>query len=99
MPVPVNNSRSIIATLSQRLLAIFCLLVLSAPAHAYVDPGTGSLAVQFLIGGAVALAFTVKTYYYAIRAKIRSMLGRPDPVAVDVESDKASAASAPDQAD
>jgi hypothetical protein len=95
MLVPANNWRSIIAILSQRLLAFFCLLVLSLPAHAYVDPGTGSLAVQFLIGGAVALAFTVKTYYYAIRAKIRSMLGRPDPA--EVEPDNTSAASTPDK--
>jgi hypothetical protein len=95
--VPTTNGRSIIVVLSQRLLAFCCLLVLSVPAHAYVDPGTGSLAVQFLIGGAVALAFTIKTYYYAIRKKIRSMLGRPDPTAIDVESDKADAASVKDQ--
>jgi hypothetical protein len=94
MLVPATNGRSIIGVLSQRLLAFCCLLVLSVPAHAYVDPGTGSLAVQFLIGGAVALAFTIKTYYYAIRSKIRSMLGRPDSAAVDVESDTADAASA-----
>ena len=97
MFIPPTHDCLKIAVLGQKLLAFCCLLILSAPAHAYVDPGTGSLAVQFLIGGAVALLFTLKTYYYAIRAKIRSILGRPDPAAVDIEPEKTSAASTSDQ--
>lgn len=97
MFIPPINDCLKTAVLSRKLLAFCCLLVLSTPAHAYVDPGTGSLAVQFLIGGAVALAFTIKTYYYAIRAKIRSMLGRPDPAAVGVEPENTGAESTTDQ--
>jgi hypothetical protein len=61
----------------------FCYTLLSAtillaasPVHAYVDPGTGSLAVQFLIGGAVAAAFMIKTYYYDLKRRIFKLIGR-----------------------
>ena len=94
-----SDSSSIkIATLSQSLLATICLLAFSLPAHAYVDPGTGSMAVQLLIGGVVALAFTIKTYYYAIRAKMRSIFGRSDPTVV-AESESTSTASTLDKAE
>ena len=46
------------------------------PAHAYVDPGTGSMVVQMIIGGVVAAAFMIKTYYYQLKAKLRSLFGR-----------------------
>jgi hypothetical protein len=51
-----------------------CLLAL--PAHAYVDPGTGSMAIQMLIGGVVAAAFVIKTYYYELRRRIARLFGR-----------------------
>jgi hypothetical protein len=61
------------------------LVFASAPAHAYVDPGTGSLAIQFLIGGAVAAAFMIKTYYYQVKRKLFKLMGRdvseiPEPI-------------------
>lgn len=62
-----------------RVQTAFFILFFSTGAHAYVDPGTGSLAVQFLIGGLVALGFMIKTYYYSLKSKVRSLLGRPDP--------------------
>jgi hypothetical protein len=52
------------------------LMFASVPAHAYVDPGTGSLAIQFLIGGAVAAAFMIKTYYYQVKRAIFRLIGR-----------------------
>ncbi len=36
--------------------------------HAYLDPGTGSIALQFLIGGAVAALATVRVYWARIKA-------------------------------
>jgi hypothetical protein len=61
------------------------LMFASVPAHAYVDPGTGSLAIQFVIGGAVAAAFIIKTYYYQLKRKIFKLIGRdtsdlPEPI-------------------
>ncbi len=41
------------------IVCTFCLgVVIPFPAHAYLDPGTGSMILQLLFGGAVgALAF------------------------------------------
>jgi hypothetical protein len=35
--------------------------------HAYLDPGTGSIALQLLIGGAVAALATLRTYWARIK--------------------------------
>jgi hypothetical protein len=36
--------------------------------HAYLDPGTGSIALQLLIGGAVAALATLRAYWSRIKA-------------------------------
>jgi hypothetical protein len=60
-----------------------CTFILSGNAHAYVDPGTGSMALQFIIGGLVAASFMLKTYYYSIKNKIASLMGRPTHTPLD----------------
>jgi hypothetical protein len=35
--------------------------------HAYLDPGTGSMALQLLIGGAVAALATIRAYWARIK--------------------------------
>lgn len=42
------------------------LLVLAPPAHAYVDPGSGSFFFQLLIGGLVGAAVAVKAFWARI---------------------------------
>lgn len=37
--------------------------VLTSPAHAYLDPGTGSVILQVLLGGAAGLALAGKLYW------------------------------------
>jgi hypothetical protein len=68
-----------------RISAFVLLLTLpSATVFAYVDPGTGSMAVQFLIGGLFAAALTIKTYYYKIKSTIAKLFGRtPTPGEAD----------------
>jgi len=61
----------------RQLLTIGGLLCLvSSGAHAYVDPGTGSMAIQLLVGGVLAAVFMVKTYYYELKRKITSLFSR-----------------------
>ncbi len=45
--------------------------VLCAPAHAYIDPGSGSAIMSAIIGFFVAVSLAVKTYWY----KIKSLFG------------------------
>ena len=51
------------------LLATLMLLVtITQPAHAYLDPGTGSMILQGLIAGVALAGLTIKNYWYRIRA-------------------------------
>ena len=55
-----------------------------APAYAYLDPGTGSVLLQVLLGGAAGLAMAGRIYW----DKIKRLLGiRPksEPVRVEPE--------------
>jgi hypothetical protein len=52
-----------------------CLLLLALPwlvppktAHAYLDPGTGSILLQVLIGGVAGLGVIVKLYWHRLRS-------------------------------
>lgn len=56
-----------------RLLALFALYAsLSSPAHAYLDPATGSIVVQAVIGA----VGTGLIYYRMGKAKVRGILQR-----------------------
>lgn len=51
-------------------ILFFTLLCLFIPqsAHAYLDPGTGSIILQAIIAGALGLSFTIKIYWKKIKA-------------------------------
>ena len=51
---------------SQRLPIVCMLLICWVPAHAYIDPGTGSALIQGLIAAVAAVAITIKLYWYRI---------------------------------
>lgn len=50
----------------------FALALLAAlapvPAHAYVDPGTGAMLLQLLLGGVAGLAVVAKLYWERLRS-------------------------------
>ena len=39
-------------------------------AYAYIDPGSGSLVIQIIIGALVGAGITVKIYWYKLKEKI-----------------------------
>jgi hypothetical protein len=49
---------------------IALLLIIVAPAHAYIDGGTGSYVVQMTMAGALAVVFSVKLAWQRIRTSI-----------------------------
>lgn len=56
----------------RRVLAICTLVMLlhivfALPAHAYLDPGTGSYIFQLLLAGIVGLAFVIKVFWSRIK--------------------------------
>ena len=54
-------------------IAITTLLALGTwalPAHAYLDPGTGSMLIQGIIGAVAAVGVTLKLYWHKIKLMI-----------------------------
>lgn len=50
-----------------RILTLM-ILALPVPALAYLDPGTGSMLLQVILGGIAAVAVAVKLFWYRILA-------------------------------
>ncbi|MBI3928077.1 MAG: hypothetical protein HY319_21215 [Armatimonadetes bacterium] len=51
---------------------LLLVLALSAPALAYLDPGSGNILVQFVLGCLAALAVA----WSSLKGKVSSMFGR-----------------------
>ena len=50
-------------------LAVILALV-SSPAHAYIDPGSGSAIMGAIVGFFVAIGLALKTYWYKLKALV-----------------------------
>jgi len=50
------------------ILAITLLLIFPAPSFAYLDPATGSMIIQGIIGAVAGLMIAVKLYWQKIRS-------------------------------
>ncbi len=49
-------------------LAALLQMVFTPPAHAYLDPGTGSYIFQLLLAAVVGLAFVIKVFWGRIKS-------------------------------
>jgi hypothetical protein len=58
------------------LVAGFFTLVLPQGVYAYLDPGTGSLFVQVLIGAVLGSLYFIKTYWNRIAKFIISLFNK-----------------------
>lgn len=57
------------------LFPLFSILLLSrgffvSDAYAYLDPGTGSVIIQAVIGAIAAVLITLKIYWYKLKEKL-----------------------------
>lgn len=59
------------------LTTIFFLMIVS-DAYAYLDPGTGSMLLQVILGGIAAVGVAIKLYWHKLRAAF-GMAKKPDP--------------------
>ncbi len=50
------------------VLVFFNALRLDSPAYAYLDPGTGSMLIQLLLGGFAGVLVVGKLYWHRIKA-------------------------------
>lgn len=67
-------------------LALLFLLLLTQPAYAYIDPASGSMALQLLVAAVAGALVTLKIYWQ----KVRSLFGAGKSVAKE-ESEEESA--------
>ena len=51
-----------------RIFNTVLLLLVCTNALAYLDPGTGSMLLQVILGGVAAVGVAVKLYWHKIRA-------------------------------
>ena len=65
--------------LSLVLLGIVLALVTPRDAHAYLDPGTGSLIFSMAAAGFFAAMFTLKTYWRRFKTVVSGLLGKGAP--------------------
>ena len=57
-------------------LVVVALLALERPAAAYLDPGTGSMLLQVLLGGVAAVGVIARLYWRRVTAAISGRLQR-----------------------
>ena len=58
-------------TLSLASLVLVLLMLTTRPAHAYLDPASGSMILQVIVAAVAALLITIKAFWH----KIRGMFG------------------------
>jgi len=56
------------------LLHVFTI----SDAYAYIDPGSGSLVIQIIIGALVGVGITVKIYWYRLKGFISNINKKDD---------------------
>jgi hypothetical protein len=49
---------------------VFVIVTPISTAHAYIDPGTGSVLLQLLLGGLAGLAITLKLTWQRIKSAL-----------------------------
>ena len=50
-----------------KILSIVLLLIFTDQAEAYLDPGTGSMLLQVILGGVAAVGVAIKLYWHKLR--------------------------------
>jgi len=69
---------------------VMCLIVIASPANAYIDPGSGSLAVQMLLGACVTASAVFAIYWRRILnfLGLRRRKDSPDYLAESNDADQ-----------
>ena len=61
-----------------RILGLTLIFCLFAPAaYAYIDPGTGSLIIQLIIGAIAAISIFFKTFWFRLKGLFGLSHNRP----------------------
>ena len=69
---------SIFDYLSLTVVYLFVFLIAATSVYAYIDPGSGSILFQVLVGGVLAMAATVRLYWKRIKILLKHDRSAPD---------------------
>ena len=58
------------------LLIVLVTLLFPARAEAYIDPSTGSLVLQVVVGALLSALYFIKLYWAKIRTAVRRVIKR-----------------------
>jgi len=61
-----------------RVFLTVILILAAADVLAYLDPGTGSMLLQVILGGIAAIGVAIKLYWHKLRAAL-GMAKKTDP--------------------
>ena len=61
-----------------KLMLLILLTLVATPAHAYLDPSTGSMIISAIVGLFASLVLAVKTYWYRIKSFFKSKPAETD---------------------
>ena len=54
--------------MGRTLLILYIIIFSTSPAHAYLDPGTGSMILQVVLGGIAGIAILGKLFWNRFKA-------------------------------
>lgn len=75
------NVPAVVGTIALRILTVLAVsamlgFALAEPAHAYLDPGTGSFIFQLIIAGILGALFLFKAYWKKLVTALRKLIPR-----------------------
>lgn len=59
------------------VLAVALFIAATAPAYAYIDPGSGSVLATAVIGFFAAIGYTMRKYYYKAKDSLVGLFKKP----------------------
>ena len=69
--------------MKSKIIIFLSFFILTTKAHAYLDPGTGSIILQGIIGALAAGVVTLKLYWH----KLLKLLGIRKKIIIDQENE------------
>ena len=59
------------------LIVLLGTIVITAPSHAYLDPGTGSIILQSLLAGIAVAIGLLRHYWFQLKSFLAGLTGSP----------------------
>src|SRR5579864_229955 len=79
LPEPAADIRIVTMDLETSASLALVVLLMATPAYAYIDPGSGSMLVQLLTGGAAGALILLRLYWRRLKERFRGPAAAAEP--------------------